>query len=230
MRGFMDGHAQWMSDEDHEEVHGAAARNEEEGQQDNNDEGREDDEELPAHDDGDEDQDEQHVEDVDTRTPLTSVVRDPHVQELLLKKTTDARGAAREKSKLAQLEIDSNTLLYAGCGPEESRLRVALDVLQMKAKHRWTDTSVDDCLQYWHNRLPDKNTCPSSLDEAKKVVCPLDLPHVRYHACINDCIIYRNEHADKTICPVCKAARYKKGKKAPRKVVWHFSPIPRLQR
>ena len=28
-------------------------------------------------------------------------------------------------------------------------------------------------------------------------MCPLDLPHVRYHACINDCIIYRKEHAER---------------------------------
>jgi hypothetical protein len=46
--------------------------------------------------------------------PLTSSVRDPHLQELLFK-TTDARGAAKEKAKLAQLEIDSTTLLYEGC-------------------------------------------------------------------------------------------------------------------
>ena len=61
-------------------------------------------------------------------------------------------------------------------------------------------------------------------------MCPLDLPHEKYHACINDCIIYRNEHADKTKCLVCDADRYKKGKKAPRKVVWYFPLIPRLQR
>ena len=50
-----------------------------------------------------EDSDEQHVteEDEDTRTPLTSVVRDPHLKELLLKKTTNRRSAAREQSKLA---------------------------------------------------------------------------------------------------------------------------------
>src|SRR5664279_5711221 len=89
MHGFMDGHTQWISDEDDEQVHGATAGNEE-GHQDNNDEGRED-EEPPAH-DGEEA--EQHVEDADTRTPLTSVVRDPHDQELLLKKMTNARAAA----------------------------------------------------------------------------------------------------------------------------------------
>ena len=63
-----------------------------------------------------------------------------------------------------------------------------------------------------------------------KIVCPLDLPHVRYHVCINDCIIYRGEDAEKTTCPVCGVSRYKKGKKAPRKVVWYFPISPRLQR
>src|SRR5664279_4668794 len=233
MRGFMDGHTQWLCDEDDEpKVHGAAAGNDQEGQrgnndeQDNNDEGREDEEPGPSHDGEDV---EQHVEEEDTRTPLTSVVRDPHVQELLLKKTTNARAAAREKSKVAQLEIDSNTPLYADCGQEDSRLKVSLNVLQMKAKYKWSDVSVDAFLQYWHNVLPQENTCPSSLDEAKKVVCPFDLPHEKYHVCVNDCYIYREEDADKTTCPVCNAARYKKGKNAPRKVVWYFPLIPCLQ-
>ena len=67
--------------------------NEEEGQQDNDD-----DEEVTAHDDGD-----QHVEDADTSTPLNSVMRDPHLQELLLNNsaTDDPRVAARRQSKLA---------------------------------------------------------------------------------------------------------------------------------
>jgi len=74
--------------------------------------------------------------------------------------------------------------------------------------------------------------CPTSIVEAKKIVCPLDLPHIRYHACINDCTIYRNEHVEETSCHVCNASRYKKdGKtKTPQKVVWYFSMTPRLQR
>src|SRR3954464_8102097 len=74
------------------------------------------------------------------------------------------------------------------------------------------------------------HTCPTSIEDSKKIVCPLDLPHVRYHVCINDCIIYRGEDAEKTTCPVCGVSRYKKGKKAPRKVVWYFPITPRLQR
>jgi hypothetical protein len=114
-------------------------------------------------------------------------MHDPHLQELLARKIADARGAAREKAKLAQLVIDSTTRLYTGCTMEDTRLKVALDVVQMKEKYKWTNAS----LKYWHDRLPDGNTCPSSLDEAKKVVCPLDFPHEKYHACINDFYTYR---------------------------------------
>ncbi|KAK1617054.1 hypothetical protein QYE76_022571 [Lolium multiflorum] len=174
--------------------------------------------------------DEPNVEDADNNLDddeevlLASVVRDPHLQDMLLEKTK----RAKRKSKLEKLETDSNTPLYdSGRGLEESRLRVALDVLQMKAKHGWTDTSVDDILEYLKYLLPVGNTCPGSLAEAKRIRCPLDLPHEKYHACINDCIIYRKEHMDKTKCPLCDVERYKKGKnKAARKVVWYFPLAP----
>ena len=150
-------------------------------------------------------------------------MQDPHLKELLLKNS--------RQSKLAQLEINSNTLLYLGCGAKECRLKVVLDVLQMKSRHKWSDKSVDALLEYCHGVLPDDNTCPKSCDEAKKVVCPFDLPHQKYHVCVNDCYIYREEDAEKTKCPMCNATRYKQGtKKAPRKVVWYFPLIPRLQR
>ena len=98
-------------------------------------------------------------------------------------------------------------------------------------RHKWSDVSLDASLQYWPSKLPKENTCPKSCDEAKKIVCPFDLPHEKYHVCINDCYIFREGDADKTACPVCKAARYKKGRnKAPRKVVWYFPLILRLRR
>ncbi|KAK1677888.1 hypothetical protein QYE76_038736 [Lolium multiflorum] len=138
-------------------------------------------------------------------------------------------GQAQESGHQPRGAPAENALLpahaLAGRGLGESRLRVALDVLQMKAKHGWTDTSVEDILEYVKDLLPAGNTCPGSLAEAKRITCPLDLPHEKYHARINDCIMYRKEHMDKTKCPVCEAERYKKGKKkAPRKVVWYFPP------
>jgi hypothetical protein len=67
---------------------------------------------------------------------LTSAMWGPHVQELFLRKTTNARATAREKLKLMQLAIDSNTPMYIGCRPEESHLKVTLDTLQKKSKYK----------------------------------------------------------------------------------------------
>jgi hypothetical protein len=188
-----------------------------------------DNEEVGAYNDADHYDGEQSVEDVDKEeVPRTLVARDSHLQELLLENRYGPRGAiSRWKSKLEQLEVDSNTPLYDTCHRlEESCLKVALDVLKMKPKHGWTDTSVEDMLEDCIDRIPVGNTCPSSLDEAKRITCPLDLPYKKYHACINDCIMYRNEHTNKTKCPLCDTDRYKKGKKAPRKVVGYFHSSP----
>ena len=159
-------------------------------------------------------------------------MQDPHVRELLRKNTTSERVASREEAKLAQLELDSKTPLYEGCRPQDTRLSFTLDLLKTKAKSKWSDTSLDEHLNFLQETYPKGNMCPTSIEEAKKIVCPLDFPHVRYHACINDCIIYRNENAEKTICPKCNASRYKKDgkKKTPQKVVWYFPLTPRLQR
>ena len=119
----------------------------------------------------------------------------PHVQELLLKETSNARAATREKAKLAQIEIDEMTPLYPGCRPEDTRLNVMLKGLEMKVEHKWTDVSFNANMEFWHDRLAEGNTLPRSIDEAKKIVCPLDLPHVKYQAYINDCALYRDEYA-----------------------------------
>jgi hypothetical protein len=52
---------------------------------------------------------------------------------------------------------------------------------------------------------------------------------MKYHTCINDCFIYRDDYPANTKCLVCNADRYKNGKKSPRKVVWYFPLIPHLQ-
>jgi hypothetical protein len=237
---FMEGHTQWMSDDGDDDIDGDGDDdggdddNEGDGEDaphDNGDEVEED----GAHVDGDQEGREEHAadEDMSRNTPLTAAVQDRHVQELLLSNTsTDPKIAGRRKAKLDQLEVDSRTPLYdAARGTEESRLRYALDIMEMKAKHKWTDTSVDELFGYLKIHFPKDNTCAGSLQEAKKIVCPLDLPHQKYHACISDCVIYRNEHANLDTCPQCGESRYKRGtRKSPRKVVWYFPLTPRLQR
>jgi hypothetical protein len=113
----MDGYTRWISDDD-DVNDGAAGGNEEGHEQDNNSEGGREDEESPRHDHEDEDIGADH-EDEDARADIDGSslgwVRDPHVQALLLKQSSSARAAAREKAKLVQLETDAITPLYEGC-------------------------------------------------------------------------------------------------------------------
>src|SRR3954469_2696855 len=219
----MDGY-RWEGDEDdYEVVHSgrATVRNNEGGQR-SAESGREE-EESPGNDDDAghnhhvEDAEHDHVEDQDEDEDAEDDgdgpssmdwVQDPHLQELLLNQASNnARAAAREKVKLNQLEIIVVTPLYEGCNPEDTRLKVAHMALEMKVKHKMTETCFDENMTFLQERLPKGNTCPTSFNEAKKTVCSLDLLHVRYHVCINDCIIYRQEYTESTVCPKCGVSR-----------------------
>jgi hypothetical protein len=152
------------------------------------------------------------------------------------------KAAAREKAKLEQMDIDGKTLLFPGCRPEDSRLRVTLKALEMKAESKWTNISFNKNMRFWQKRLPKGNTCPTNIEGAKKIMCPLDLPYVKYHARINDCALYRDKYAERTTCPVRGQGRYNIGnKKVPRKVVcatdifllmawqrWSIPYVPRI--
>ena len=78
------------------------------------------------------------------------------------------------------------TPLYDGCNPRVTRLSFTLELLKTKAKNKSTDTSLDELLKHLKKVLPAGSLCPASVEDAKKIVCPLYRPHIRYHACIND--------------------------------------------
>jgi hypothetical protein len=105
--------------------------------------GRREGKESPRHDEGDaghgHDDDTGSYgggQDADTEAPLTSALRDPHVQELLLKETSNVKAAAREKDKLEQMEKDGKNPLYPGCRPGDTCLNVTLKALEMKVQHK----------------------------------------------------------------------------------------------
>ena len=102
---------------------------------------------------------------------LDSKLDDPHLQELLLKKTTTERAASRDASKLAKLVEDAKTPLYDGCDLDHIRLDVILRLLNVKAK-KSTDKLLNMILEYLHELLP-KGT---HVDETKKIEFPLYLP------------------------------------------------------
>ena len=70
---------------------------------------------------------------------------------------------------------------------------------------------------------------PTSYDAARIIIQPLLLPTQHYNVCINDCIIYRKDFAQMTMCPHCKEPRYVAEKTA--KKMFVYMPMkPRLER
>jgi len=84
--------------------------------------------------------------------------------------------------------------------------------------------------------LLSDNVLPGSCEEAKKLLKMLGVEYISYHACPNDCILYRGEYAEKEICLKCGHDRYDKSKNKgkscgpPFKIFRHMPIIPRIQR
>lgn len=81
--------------------------------------------------------------------------------------------------------------------------------------------------------LPKGHKLPKDRRCARSYVTSLGMDYNRIHACVNDCILFRHEHAYATHCTKCKEPRYKEGNVTsstiPRKVLRHFPIIPRIQ-
>lgn len=81
--------------------------------------------------------------------------------------------------------------------------------------------------------LPKDHRLPTDRRKARSYVTGLGMDYHRIHACVNDCVLFRNDHAYATTCPKCGEERYKPGlmtgPRIPRKVLRHFPIIPRIQ-
>jgi hypothetical protein len=111
------------------------------------------------------------------------------------------------------LEKSSKDLLYDesnGCGKEFTQLHVMLELLKLKASHRWSDNSFSELLILPAKLLPKPNTLPTSTYRAKKLICPLSLGVDKIHVCPNHCILYRKGYEFNMKCPVCGVRQYKR--------------------
>src|SRR4051812_47184673 len=112
----MDVYTRWINDEtgdQEEDLSGGEPGNEEGQPYEDQDAGHQD-QDAGHEDQADaehEDQDAGHEDQYSGHTD-SSWVREPHGQELLVKEPLNARGIAREKAKLVQLEKDAVTKLY----------------------------------------------------------------------------------------------------------------------
>ena len=128
-----------------------------------------------------------------------------------------------------KLITDAETPLYSGC-TEFTKLLAVIKLYNLKTCHGWTDKSFTELLALLKEMLPKDNVLPSRTYDAKQMLGSIGLNYEKIHACPNDCILFRNEHASLTSCPKCNASRYKKKESAPEKVLWYFPIIPRFRR
>ncbi|KAI5317428.1 hypothetical protein L3X38_037135 [Prunus dulcis] len=130
---------------------------------------------------------------------------------------------------------DGDQPVYPGCR-KYTKLSALVKLYNLKAKHGMSDVCFTKLLILQGDLLPEGNTIPTSMYEAKKTLCALGVSYEKMHACPNDCILYRKEYEDSTNCPTCGISRWKEGKDSilkegvPAKVVWYFPPIPRFKR
>ena len=107
----------------------------------------------------------------------------------------------KESKKFEKILEDHKKLLYPNCKQGLKKLGTALEMLQWKAANGVTDKGFEELLGIVKNMLPEGNELPSTTYEAKKVFCPLGLEVQKIHACLNDCILYRDEYEKLDACP-----------------------------
>ncbi|XP_024190421.1 uncharacterized protein LOC112194412 [Rosa chinensis] len=140
-----------------------------------------------------------------------------------------------ESNDFMRLVEDGDKALYLGC-TKHTKLNALIQTYNLKAKHGMSDVCYSDMLIMIGIFLPEGNEIPGSHYEAKKTLATLGMDYKKIHACPNDCILYRGQHADASSCPTCGESRWKLGKDniekqgVPGKVLWYFPPIPRFKR
>jgi hypothetical protein len=174
------------------------------------------------------------------------VSRVDNIEEMVRNVERHANDDQYSNSKLAKYKKmieNSNKLFYDGCVVWYTTLFAMVKLFQLKASNKWSDGSFKDLLTLLKDMLPQGNSIPETVYEAKQIICPLDLEVEKVHVCKNDCILYRGvEYEDLEKCPICGLDRFNRRKDGgdddncnrrkggPKNVFWYFPIIPRLKR
>ncbi|XP_042486512.1 uncharacterized protein LOC122066739 [Macadamia integrifolia] len=138
-----------------------------------------------------------------------------------------------EAEKFKRLMEDAKQELYPRCN-KFTKLSFLIQLYHIKCLCNLSDKAFSMLLDLLRETLPEQNTLPNSLYEAKEIIKELGLNYVKIDACSNDYTLYWKESATATSCKICGTSRYEKrenkGKKIPVKILRHFPLIPRLQR
>jgi hypothetical protein len=149
-----------------------------------------------------------------------------------------------ELAKYNKMIEDLKKPLHHGCAAQYTRLFAMMKLFQLKASSGWSDCSFKELLMLLKDMLPQGNTVPETIYEAKQIIYPLGLEVEKIHACKNDCILYCGpEYEDLDKCLICWLDRFNRRKDGgddenynrnrrkcgPKKVFWYFPIIPHFK-
>ena len=145
--------------------------------------------------------------------------------------------------KFFKLLQEAKKELFPGC-TEATQVSFIVKMFQMKCMFGCSNACMEYVLGLFLLILPKGHCLPDSMEKIKKVVRDLGLNYEKIDACYNDCVLFRGkEYEGLDNCPKCGETRWKQSKevqdvgsscgskkRVPRKILWYFPPIPRLQR
>lgn len=127
--------------------------------------------------------------------------------------------------------------LYPSCSKGITKLYAIMKLNSLKTQYGFLDNGVTAILELIKELLPEGNTLPTMFYDMKKIIEQVGMNYKTCDVCINDCILYWKEYANKVSCTNCNEPRYmtsfneeRKGTKVPRKTLRHFPLISRLKR
>ncbi|XP_028051458.1 uncharacterized protein LOC114256072 [Camellia sinensis] len=103
---------------------------------------------------------------------------------------------------------DAEKPLYPGC-TKFTKLSAFVKLYNFKATNGLSPTGFSDLLTLLGDMLSMNNEIPSSMYEAGETFAALGMGYKKIHACPSDCILYRKEYTDVTLCPTCGTSRWK---------------------
>jgi hypothetical protein len=102
------------------------------------------------------------------------------------------------------------------CPKHWTELRFNLQLLMLKARHGWTDTSFNNLLRILGDTYQEGNKVPANTYRAKKLIQPVAMKLKKFHACSNHCILCQGKYENLQSCSHCGVSRYKKNAGCPR--------------
>ena len=99
-------------------------------------------------------------------------------------------------------------MVSLSCSEKHTTLYFRVKLNNTKTRHGFSDNSLTDILGLFKEFLPEGNSTPTKYPDMKNIIKEVGMDYNIIHERLDDCILYRKEHAKKEKCPICNLSRY----------------------